>query len=201
MIVYIYFRFQCNICDKKHKCSHMAKRDVVIYCESKSHLDQAILLKSQPKLSFVGDSEEATKRTEVELQIAVLTAASNVPLAVHDQLSPMIGKAFPDSKIASKYHFASTKATCMLNEAVRVYRYVNRYWYRYRFQKHQNRFLLSFIGRFKIDRKFYLTVIIMKLPRGCAISKWLQREVVCGDISPFLSLMKAKLCAMNVVKK
>ena len=48
----------------------------------------------------------------------VLTAASNVPLAIHDRLSPTNCKVFPDSKIASKYHSASTKATCMLNEAV-----------------------------------------------------------------------------------
>ena len=50
--------------------------------------------------------------------MAVLTATSNVPLAFHDHLSPTIRKIFPDSKIASKYHSASTKATCMLNEAV-----------------------------------------------------------------------------------
>ena len=50
--------------------------------------------------------------------MAVLTAGSNVPLAFHDHLSPTIRKVFPDSKIASKYHSASTKATCMLNEAV-----------------------------------------------------------------------------------
>ena len=30
----------------------------------------------------------------------------------------MIRKVFPDSKIVSKYHCASTKTTCMLNEAV-----------------------------------------------------------------------------------
>jgi hypothetical protein len=58
------------------------------------------------------------KRTEAELQMAVLTASSNVPLAFHDNLSPTIRRVFPDSKIASKYHSASTKATCMLNETV-----------------------------------------------------------------------------------
>ena len=90
-----------------------------MHCESKSHLEQAKLLKSQTRLSFhcVG-SEEDVKRTTAELQMAVLTATSNVPLVVHDRLSPTIRKVFPDSKIASKYHSASTKATCMLNEAV-----------------------------------------------------------------------------------
>ena len=50
--------------------------------------------------------------------MAVLTASSDAPLAFHDNLSPTIRRVFPDSKIASKYHSASTKATCMLNEAV-----------------------------------------------------------------------------------
>ena len=50
--------------------------------------------------------------------MAVLAAISNVPLAFHDHWSPTIWKVFPDSKIALKYHSASTKATCMLNEAV-----------------------------------------------------------------------------------
>ena len=84
-------RFRCNICDKKLKCSHMGKRDVFMHCESKSHLEQAKLLKSQTRLSFhcIG-SEEDVKRTTAELQMAVLTATSNVPLAVHDRLSPTI---------------------------------------------------------------------------------------------------------------
>ena len=50
--------------------------------------------------------------------MAVLTAASNVPLVFHDLLSSAIRNSFTDSKIASKYHSASTKATCMLNVAV-----------------------------------------------------------------------------------
>ena len=39
-------------------------------------------------------------------------------MAFHDLLSPTVNKVFSDSKIASKYHSASTKATCMLNIAV-----------------------------------------------------------------------------------
>ena len=50
--------------------------------------------------------------------MAVLSEISNVPLAFHDRLSPTIKKVFPDSKIALKYHSASTKATSMLNEVV-----------------------------------------------------------------------------------
>ena len=84
----------------------------------KSRLDQAKLLKSQSRLSFVASTSEATQRTEAKLKLAVLTAHSNIPLAFHDKLSPAIRELFPDSKIASKYHSASTKATCMLNGGV-----------------------------------------------------------------------------------
>ena len=78
-------------------------------------------MKSQTRLSFQKppNPTETLKRTDkAELQMAVLTATSNVPFSIHDRLSPTIRKVFPDSKIASQYHSASTKATCMLNEAV-----------------------------------------------------------------------------------
>ena len=61
-----------------------------------SHLDQAKLLKSQSRWSFSTHSHEDIKRMEAELQMAVLTATSNEPLAIHDRLSPTIRKAFPD---------------------------------------------------------------------------------------------------------
>ena len=50
--------------------------------------------------------------------MAVVAAASNIPLAFYDKLSPMITNIFPDFKLASKYHSVSTKATCMLNGSV-----------------------------------------------------------------------------------
>ena len=50
--------------------------------------------------------------------MVVLTATSNIPLAFHDKLSPAIRSLFSDSKTASDYHSASTKATCILNLAV-----------------------------------------------------------------------------------
>lgn len=96
----------------------MGRQDVVHHCKSKTHLSQAKSLKYQPRLTFDMQSRDDLKRTEAELQMAVLTASSNIPIAFHDCLSPMIRNVFPDSKIASKYHSASTKATCMLNEAV-----------------------------------------------------------------------------------
>ena len=97
----------------------MGKQDIIKHCNTKSYLDLAKALDNQPKLTFnTPQTSEDQKKTEAELQIAVLTVSSNVPLAFHDKLSPTIRRIFPDSKIASKYHSASTKATSMLNEAV-----------------------------------------------------------------------------------
>ena len=93
----------------------MGKNDVVKHYQSNSHLEQAKALKGQPNLSFQAHLEDDLQRTEAELHVAVFNASSNVPLAFHDRLSSTtIRKIFPDSKIASKYHSASIKATCML---------------------------------------------------------------------------------------
>jgi len=97
----------------------MGKKDVVKHSKTQSHLDQARAMSSQPRLNFSQpNSNEVSQRTAAELKIAVVAAASNIPLAFHDRLSPMIRNIFPDSKLATKYHSASTKATCMLNGAV-----------------------------------------------------------------------------------
>lgn len=97
----------------------MGKQDVTKHCHTQSHRDQARALQSQARINFnAPESSEALNRIVAELKIAVLTASSNIPMAFHDMLSPTLSKVFPDSKIACKYHSASTKATCMLNLAV-----------------------------------------------------------------------------------
>ena len=98
----------------------MGKQDVIKHCKTQGHQDRARSLQSQSRLNFSDPalSDEISKRTEVEVRMAVLTASCNIPLAFHDQLSPAVRCMFPDSKIAAKYHSASTKATCMLNLAV-----------------------------------------------------------------------------------
>ena len=97
----------------------MGKQDVIKHCKTQGHQDRAISLKSQSRLNFSNpSSDEVLKRTEAEVRMAVLMASCNIPLAFHDQLSPTIRRIFPDSKIAAKYHSASTKAMCMLNLAV-----------------------------------------------------------------------------------
>ncbi len=74
----------------------MGKQDVIKHCKTNSHLDHAKSLKSQPKLSFTMQSSEDLRRTEAELQMAVLTASSNVLLAFHDRLPPTFRMVFPD---------------------------------------------------------------------------------------------------------
>ncbi len=97
----------------------MGRQEVIQHTKTQSHQQQAKSFASQSKLSFTDPlANETKKRIEAELKIAVLTAHCNIPLAFHDKLSPTLRNVFPDSKIACKYHSASTKATCMLNHAV-----------------------------------------------------------------------------------
>ena len=97
----------------------MGKGDVLQHCQGRSHQEIAKAQATQTKLKFdASTSGEALKRTEAEVKMAVLTASSNVPFSFHDRLSPTIRAVFPDSKVASGYHSASTKAMCMINLAV-----------------------------------------------------------------------------------
>lgn len=99
----------------------MGKPDIIKHSKTQGHLDKAKALESQPSISRFSTSStsnEILKTTEAEVRMAVLATSSNLPLAFHDQLSPAIRCFFPDSKIATKYHSASTKATCMLNLAI-----------------------------------------------------------------------------------
>lgn len=95
LFVYYSIRFRCNFCDKKVKCSHIGKQDLVKHCKSKSHIAQVKALESQPKLAFSQQqSSETMKRTEAELQMAVLAASKNFPLVFHDHLSQKLGRSF-----------------------------------------------------------------------------------------------------------
>lgn len=97
----------------------MGKQDIIKHCKTQGHKDRAISLKSQSRLTFAGSSQsDESLRTEAKVRMAVLSASCNIPLAFHDKLSPILRSIFPDSKIAAKYHSASTKAMCMLNLAV-----------------------------------------------------------------------------------
>ena len=99
----------------------MGKQDLIKHSKTQGHMDRARSLKTQSRLNFssqAAGTNEAIKRTEAEVRMAVLTATCNVPFAFHDHLSPTIRAVFPDSPIASKYHSASTKAMCMLNMAI-----------------------------------------------------------------------------------
>ncbi len=118
-VILIFCRFRCTICSKNVKCDHSGRGDVLKHCSTQFHLAQASAMKSQTKLSSSSpSSSENLKRIEAELRMAVLTASFNIPLAFHDHLSPMIRSIFPDSGIATNYHSAPTKATCMLNYAI-----------------------------------------------------------------------------------
>ena len=95
----------------------MGKNDIIKHSATKSHLENARIMKSQTTLKFPSTTD-VDKTIEAELKFAILTASCNIPIAFHDHLSPMIRSEFSDSKIGSRYHSASTKAMCMLNLAV-----------------------------------------------------------------------------------
>ena len=46
-------------------------------------------------------------------------AEHNLPLAVADHIGPLVKDIFPDSKIAKGYQCTRTKATCILNRAIK----------------------------------------------------------------------------------
>jgi len=97
----------------------MGKRELIKHTEIQSHKDQTKTFQSQARLQFSTPSlNETQQRMIAELKMAVLTASNNIPLAFHDKLSPTIRSVFPDSKVASNYHSASTKMICLLNLAV-----------------------------------------------------------------------------------
>ena len=55
------------------------KKDVILHCKSRNRREQAKALKAQQKLPFQGvQSSEELNWIETELQMAVLTAISNV---------------------------------------------------------------------------------------------------------------------------
>lgn len=95
----------------------MGKGDVIKHSKTQVHQDLAKSMKSQSQLNLAGPSC-SSEIIEAEVKMAAITACNNIPLAFHDVLSPMIRSVFPDSKIATMYHSASTKAMCMLNLAI-----------------------------------------------------------------------------------
>ncbi|XP_076854994.1 uncharacterized protein LOC143509955 isoform X3 [Brachyhypopomus gauderio] len=60
--------------------------------------------------------ESKTRRAEVKVAVAMVQ--HNVPFAVADHLSPLLRNCFIDSPSAQQYKCASTKTTCIINEAV-----------------------------------------------------------------------------------
>nr|XP_055023092.1 uncharacterized protein LOC129413419 [Misgurnus anguillicaudatus] len=59
---------------------------------------------------------KATRRAEVKVAVAMVQ--HNVPFAVADHFSPLLKECFKDSTTAQNFKCASTKATCIINEAV-----------------------------------------------------------------------------------
>ena len=98
----------------------MGKTDIRKHSQTKSHVDIAKTKVNQSTLDTLtrASSQLSMQCIESEVKMAVLVACSNVPIAFNDRLSPAIRTIFRDSKVASMYHSARTKATSILNIAV-----------------------------------------------------------------------------------
>ena len=57
-----------------------------------------------------------TRRAEVKVAVAMVQ--HNIPFSVADHFSPLYRECFGDSPTAQSFKSASTKTTCIINEAV-----------------------------------------------------------------------------------
>ncbi|XP_034096132.1 uncharacterized protein LOC117562410 isoform X2 [Gymnodraco acuticeps] len=63
-------------------------------------------------------SVQEAKTRRAEVKVAVAMVQHNVPFAVADHFSPLYKECFRDSPTAQGFKSASTKTTCLINEAV-----------------------------------------------------------------------------------
>ena len=68
--------------------------------------------------AFVASGTQLDRVTTAETMFAYFVTARNLPLAIADDFSKMVGKMFPDSEIARKYSSGRTKMTQIVKGAL-----------------------------------------------------------------------------------
>ena len=115
--------FHCIPCGKNISCCHQGLRDVKIHCERDIHKKNVKGFKEQTSMtSFLrgqGESSTENKTTKAEVMVTNFLVQHNLPISTADHLGPLFKAIFPDSKIASQYASARTKASAILNYAMR----------------------------------------------------------------------------------
>ncbi len=68
-ILYHHSRFECKVCNKRIRCDHMGKREVIKHTETQSHKDLAKTFQFQARLQFSTPSlNETQQRLRAELK-------------------------------------------------------------------------------------------------------------------------------------
>ncbi|KAJ4926803.1 hypothetical protein JOQ06_014549 [Pogonophryne albipinna] len=118
--------YWCSVCRQENSCAHQGVRDISRHVEGKGHRAKEQSLNSVssiaqfyvPETSVGGMSVQEAKTRRAEVKVAVAMVQHNVPFAVADHFSPLYKECFRDSPTAQGFKSASTKTTCLINEAV-----------------------------------------------------------------------------------
>ncbi|KAK1875833.1 Histone acetyltransferase mst2 [Dissostichus eleginoides] len=118
--------YWCSVCRQENFCAHQGVRDISRHVEGKGHRAKEQPLNSVssiaqfyvPETSVGGMSVQEAKTRRAEVKVAVAMVEHNVPFAVADHFSPLYKECFRDSPTAQGFKSASTKTTCIINEAV-----------------------------------------------------------------------------------
>ena len=115
----------CLICQRSVNVGHQGKKDLSRHCQSVSHVSKVNSKCTQPVINcstfgFIPKSELLeTQIRKAKVKMVGFLADPNLPIAVADHMGPLVKDIFPDSKIATGYQCARTKATCILKGGIK----------------------------------------------------------------------------------
>ncbi|XP_041470149.1 uncharacterized protein LOC121419757 [Lytechinus variegatus] len=112
------YSFRCTLCNRTVSCGHMGLGDVQRHIKLDMHTQKVAAMRRQPTLNFPRVDPLAEKATRAEVKVATMLVQNNIPLALADELTPLLADIFPDSQIANKYAARRTKTACIINGAV-----------------------------------------------------------------------------------
>ena len=112
----------CLVCEKVVNIDHQGRGDLMRHMDGVVHKKSLDSKRNQPRLSdvFMKKNDPIEKQVQyAEVKVSGFLAEHNLPLATADHLTHLFKDIFPDSKIAKSYSCGKTKATCILNRAIK----------------------------------------------------------------------------------
>lgn len=110
----------CTYCNEHFSIAHGGKNDVKRHVERQKHIDNVQSAKQsgiQRRLTDCRASGPSQSYTDLVTKAEVLfihfIAEHNLPFSVGDHLTKLVKKAFPDSKIAEKFHCGHSKTAAI----------------------------------------------------------------------------------------